>query len=115
VELRELGVVDDARYVRLFVEDKRSLEHWGSDRIARALNERGIERGLIADALSLTGAESELERAVTLLRRRFPHPPRDRRSRDRALGVLMRKGYDSELALDALTAYARDAEHPNVR
>ena len=51
--------------------------------------------------------ESELDRALALLRRRFPSPPRDRRERDRALGVLIRKGYDSELALDALAAHAR--------
>jgi regulatory protein len=41
------------------------------------------------------------------LRRRFPEPPEDRRERNRALGMLMRKGYESELALDALAAYAR--------
>jgi hypothetical protein len=33
--------------------------------------------------------------------------PADRRERERALGVLLRKGYESELALDALHAYAR--------
>ena len=55
----------------------------------------------------------ELEQALELLRRRFPSPPRDRRDRDRALGVLLRKGYDSELALDALSAYARDAGAPS--
>ena len=33
--------------------------------------------------------------------------PADRRERERALGVLLRKGYESELALDALSAYAR--------
>ena len=36
-----------------------------------------------------------------------PGPPRDRRERERALGVLLRKGYDPELALDALAGYAR--------
>jgi regulatory protein len=51
---------------------------------------------------------TELQRALALLRRRFPDPPRDRRDRDRALGVLLRKGYESELALDALAAHARD-------
>jgi hypothetical protein len=37
-------------------------------------------------------------------------PPRERRERERALGVLLRKGYESELALDALSAYAHDAD-----
>ena len=51
--------------------------------------------------------ESELDRALELLRRRFPTPPEDRRERERALGVLLRKGYESELALDALAAHTR--------
>ena len=40
-----------------------------------------------------------------MLSRRFPKPPRDRRGRDRALGVLLRKGYDIDLALDALARH----------
>jgi regulatory protein len=110
-ELVELGYVDDARYARLFAQDKRTLEEWGEERIRRSLRERGVERELIEAALRETaeadGAD-ELSRALSLLRRRFPEPPADRRERDRALGVMIRKGFDSELALDALSAYARD-------
>jgi regulatory protein len=106
------GYLDDARYARLFTEDRRTLDQWGSDRIERTLRDRGIDRELIAEAISTVSAEGELERAIALLRRRFPEPPRDRRDRDRALGVLVRKGYDSELAVDALSAYARETgEH----
>ncbi len=52
--------------------------------------------------------ESELDRALALLRRRFPVPPASRRDRERALGLLLRKGYETELALDAIAAHARD-------
>ncbi len=106
------GHLDDARYARMFAQDKRELEQWGSDRIAHRLLERGLERELVEEALQATLSEPELERAVDVLRRRFPLPPRDRRQRDRALGVLARKGYDSELSLEALAAYARDADSP---
>ncbi|MGH2886826.1 MAG: hypothetical protein ACRDPA_29725, partial [Solirubrobacteraceae bacterium] len=51
--------------------------------------------------------ETELDRALAVLRRRFPTPPADRRDRERAFGVLVRKGYESELALDALAAHVR--------
>ncbi len=104
-------VLDDERYARLFVEDKRRLEQWGADRIRRTLTGRGIDRELIEEALSAEDLEEgggELERAVELLRQRFPRPPQDRKERDRALGMMLRKGYDSEVALDALTVYARD-------
>lgn len=112
----EQGFLDDERFARLFVSDKRELEQWGSERIRRGLLARGIDRELAQRALE-SGATSkpdgtqsdeptELERALELLRRRFPAPPQERRERDRALGVLLRKGYESELALDALNAYA---------
>jgi regulatory protein len=122
--LSEQGFIDDERFARLFVSDKRELEQWGSERIRRGLIARGIERELadaaLADAALADAAlaetatadveqESELDRALALLRRRFPTPPEDRRERERALGVLLRKGYESELALDALAAHARGA------
>ncbi len=107
-ELSELGYLDDARYARMFAEDKRSLEGWGSERIRRALREHGVERELAEQALAGEDADDELGRALELLRRRFPQPPGDRRARDRALGMMIRKGYDGELALEALAAYARE-------
>jgi regulatory protein len=106
--------VDDVRFARLFTEDKRELEQWGSDRIQRALIGRGIDPELAAAVVAATGEtaaatlEAERERALVLLRRRFPVPPRTRRDRDRALGILLRRGYDSDLALDSLAAYSRE-------
>jgi regulatory protein len=106
------GFIDDARFARLFVSDKRELEQWGAERIRRGLLARGIDRQLAEAALDDERADpgrsdGELVRAVAVLRRRFPTPPEDRRGRDRALGILLRKGYDSEVALDALAAHAR--------
>ncbi len=113
-ELVEQGYLDDARFARLFVEDKRQLEQWGSERIRRGLASRGIERDVAEAALAAQeapdsrepGETPELTRALTLLRRRFAAaPPRDRGERERALGMLLRKGYEPELALEAIRAY----------
>jgi regulatory protein len=106
--LVEDGQLDDARFARLLAQDKRELEGWGSDRIRQALLARGVTVDQVVDALSAQGGEDEMERALELLRRRFPAPAVDRRERDRALGVLVRKGYDVELALDAIAAHARE-------
>ncbi|MGB0094771.1 MAG: RecX family transcriptional regulator [Solirubrobacteraceae bacterium] len=107
--LCEQGYLDDAHFTRLFIADKRELEQWGNERIRRSLRGRGIDHDLIDGSLAEGPADSELERALVLLRRRFPSPPQDRRERDRALGVMARKGFDSELAVDALAAYGREA------
>jgi regulatory protein len=109
--LIDQSFLDDARFARLFVSDKRELEQWGSERITRGLLSRGIERELAEPAVLRPDhpddEPSELDRALALLRRRFPTPLQDERQRERAFGVLIRKGYDSELVLDALAAHAR--------
>jgi regulatory protein len=128
--LEEQGMLGDERFARLFVSDKRELEQWGSERIRRGLLARGIDRALAETALAVgtagtagtaagtggpgeagpdapTDEPTELGRAIELLRRRFPTPPRERRDRDRALGVLLRKGYEPELAVDAVNQHAR--------
>jgi regulatory protein len=108
--LAEQGYLDDERFARLYAEDKRGLEQWGAERISQGLVARGIDREMIDEVVAAPSVETELERARALLEKRFPVPPRDRRERDRALGVLLRRGYESELALDALRAYARGVE-----
>jgi regulatory protein len=106
-ELVELGYLDDARFAQRFTEDRRSLDAWGNDRIERRLRDLGVAREHVAAALA-AGAEDQLDTAVALLRRRFPAPPETDRDRDRALGLLVRKGYDLELAYDAVRALGRD-------
>jgi regulatory protein len=108
-ELQDQGYLDDARYAQRFVEDRRTIDAWGAERIERKLLAVGIDQALIAAALGERGAAEELEAAVAVLRRRFPHAPAGDRDRDRALGLLVRKGYDLELAYDAVRAYDRDA------
>ena len=107
-ELVELGYVDDARFARQFAEDRRNLDSWGSDRIERRLRELGASAEHIAPALEAT-AGSEMTAAVELLARRFPAPPETDRDRDRALGLLVRRGFDLELAYDAIRAHGRRA------
>ena len=109
-ELRESGVLDDARYARRFTEDKRELEQWGSERISRDLHRRGIAPDLIEAALEGHGREAELGSALLLLEQRFPTPPGDDAGRDRAWRVLVRRGYSPELAYEAVRARERGQE-----
>jgi regulatory protein len=105
-ELIELGYLDDARYAVRFAEDRRRLDGWGSERIARRLRELGVGREHVDAAVAAQDPEEELEAALELLRRRCPQPPSTRAERDRALGILVRRGYSMELALDALRRHA---------
>ena len=62
---------------------------------------------LVAGALSTRDGAGELDAAVALLRRRFREIPATDRERERALGMLARKGYDLELAYDAVRAFTQ--------
>jgi regulatory protein len=107
-ELREQGYLDDARYAQRFAEDRRLLDGWGRDRIERKLREAGVPPELIAAALADQDLGTELEAAVDLLRRRRQAPLTDDRERERALAFLVRKGYDLDLAYDAVRAIERE-------
>ena len=106
--LIEQGYLDDARYAQRFAEDRRTLDGWGTERIARRLEEAGVSPEHIADAVAAQGSDDELTAALTLLRRRLTGPPADDRSRERALGLLVRRGYELELAYDAVRAFERE-------
>ena len=107
-ELQAERWLDDAGYAQRFAEDRRTLDGWGSERIERRLRALGVEREHVAVALAERAAEEELSTAVALLERRFPVPPREPRDCERALGVLLRRGYELELAHDALRRYTAD-------
>jgi regulatory protein len=105
-ELCEQGYLDDARFAQRFAEDRRRLDGWGAERIEQRLLALGVDRDDVAAAVACQGADDELEAAVALLRRRFPEPPATPRECERALGMLVRKGYELELAHDAIRRHA---------
>jgi regulatory protein len=105
-ELRRAGLLDDARYARRFAEDKRELDRWGSERIARELHRRGVAPELIEAAVADQSREAELSTALLLLEQRAPSV-RDDRERDRAWRLLVRRGYDAELAYEAVRRHER--------
>jgi regulatory protein len=108
-ELVRMGYLDDARYARTFAEDRRNLDGWGAERIERKLLALGVDRELVAAAIGERDGAEELEAALEVLGRRCRGVPQSERERDRALGILVRKGYDLELAFEAVRAFERAA------
>ena len=105
-ELCEQGYLDDAAFAHRFAEDRRRLDGWGAERIEQRLRALGVDAELVAAAVSTQDHEGEMEAALALLRRRFPDPPATPRDCERALGILVRKGYELELAHDAIRRHA---------
>jgi regulatory protein len=105
-ELIASGFVDDAAFAERFADDRRRLDAWGAERIERRLRALGVAPEHVAAALAEQDHGAEVEAALGLLHRRVPAVPRTARERDRALGMLLRKGYELELARDALRRFA---------
>ena len=108
-ELKSVGLLDDARFARRFSEDKRVLERWGCERVERELRRRGVPPELVEAASSGRERHQELIAALELLTERMPGPLAGDRERERAWRLLVRKGYEAELAYEAVRAHARQA------
>lgn len=104
--LAEAGAIDDASFARRYAEDKRELVGWGPDRIRTVLQGRGVAAEHIDAALAADDQDRQLERAVALLSDRRMSCSSER-ERERALGLLVRRGYALELAYEAVRAAER--------
>ncbi|MCB0870364.1 MAG: RecX family transcriptional regulator [Solirubrobacterales bacterium] len=100
--------IDDRAYAVAFTSDKRELAGWGRDRIREVLIRRGVDRYLVEEALAASGIESEVERAVRVLIEKGAELDDDR-GRQRALGLLARRGYEAEEAYAAIRIAGRAA------
>jgi SOS response regulatory protein OraA/RecX len=99
-ELVEIGELDDERFAFAYAADKRELAGWGRHRIVVALGERGIG-GALAERAASEPRDDELGRAVELVRRKGENLEDDRGCA-RALAHLARRGYEHELAYEAV-------------
>jgi len=106
--LIEAGELDDERFARRYAEDKRELRGWGAERIREALASKGLAPALIEQVLADDDRGAQLERAATLLAKRG-RALAGESDRARALGFLTRRGYDYEVAYEAVRLAVRQA------
>lgn len=104
--LATIGELDDERFARRFADDKRELRGWGPERIREALAARGVAAELVEATLAGDGHASQLERAVQLLERRGDGLDGGRECA-RALAYLTRRGYEYEVAYEAVRVARR--------
>jgi regulatory protein len=104
--LIEAGAIDDESFARRYAEDKRQLAGWGPERISASLESRGVPRVQIEAALAGEDADAQLQRAISLLGDRGMSCANER-ERERALGLLVRRGYSLELAYEAVRTVER--------
>ena len=109
----EVGLIDDATFARAWVESRHYGRGLGRRALAAELNQRGVEREDIQEAVAKLSPETELSTARSLVERRLRATaglPAQTRLR-RLVGMLARKGYPAGLSYRVVReALDRDRE-----
>jgi regulatory protein len=106
--LSDLGELDDERFARRYAEDKRELRGWGADRVREALLARGVPASIADSVAEEDSREAQVRRGGELLAARG-RSLADDADRARALGYLTRRGYDYEIAYEAIRLASHEA------
>jgi regulatory protein len=104
--LTAAGELDDETFARRYAEDKRELRGWGAERIREALRSRGIDAAAVEAALEADSRDAQVGRASALLEGRG-EPLTEESDRARAFGFLARRGYEHEVAYEAIRLAGR--------
>lgn len=96
-ELRDQGLIDDARFAREYVRVKTDVRAMGPHRLQHDLRKLGVARAIIDEVIAeeLDG-EAQESMARALVERKVVGPV-DEKTVRRIAGLLRRKGYDYEI------------------
>lgn len=100
----EVGLVDDEAFAREWVQSRQAGRGLARRALAQELRRKGVEQGVIEEAVAAVDPGDELAAARELVRRKLPalqrhdHPTQVRR----LTGMLARKGYSSGVAFQVV-------------
>lgn len=101
-ELKKIGLLDDSRYAEEYIKYEKEVNLSGKNKILHKLQEKGVRKDIL-DSFIFPGEEEE-ERAkeylATLSKKLLDLPKR--KKQEKALGALLSKGYDLEIAKSIL-------------
>lgn len=93
--LKEIGLLDDSRFARLYATELYEKKGMGKRRILFELSAKGIDRNLAADTLDeiIPDDEDNIQRIVDILEKKYYNIGNDEKQRRRAWSALERMGY----------------------
>ena len=101
-DLADAGVVNDRRVAESFVRVASTLKGRGRLRISRELEQRGIDRSIIRDALAGLPIEDETASIRRFLERKHLPARLSPAEHRRVFGQLVRRGFSADLIAKAL-------------
>lgn len=93
--LREIGMIDDSRFARMYADELYSKKGMGKRRILFELSSKGIESEVAEQAVEeiISDEEDNVQRIVDILEKKYYNVAYDERVRRRAFAALQRLGY----------------------
>lgn len=106
--LVERRFVDDSRFAAAFVRDKYRFERWGRRKIAMELRIKHIPSDVIAEALEQIDEDTYLSNlhAIAKARYKLKEGEDPRLMHQRLFRALVSRGYEPDLAVEAIKAAA---------
>lgn len=105
-KMKEYRYLDDEAYARAYAESAKKKK--GKRLIAAELKRKGISDSAAEAALS--GCEGEAESALKILEKYLRTKPVDEKTLRKAYAHLIQKGFDYDIAREALRAYGETSE-----
>jgi len=98
-QLERSGLLSDARFAESFVSSRGA--RFGLAKLRHSLRAKGVADDIIAASLP-AGADSEVERAHEVWRRKFASPPVDRADYARQARFLQQRGFAADIVRKVL-------------
>ena len=109
-DLAEAGLVNDRRVAESFVRVSSTLKGRGRMRISRELEQRGVDRAIIRDALAKLPIEDETASIRRFLERKHLPARLSPAEHRRVFGQLVRRGFSADLIAKALRGRGVDED-----
>jgi regulatory protein len=103
--MEAVGLVDDGAFARDWVESRQQRRHLSKSALRRELQNKGVDREQIDEAVAEIGSEDEVEAALALARKKLGSMAgleRDVRYR-RLAGALARRGFSGSVVTSVLS------------
>ena len=108
-KLKELGYLNDQRFVDNFIRNCNEYKHYGPMRIRQELKLKGADKELINSAMEQSEFDY-FEAALQCLNKKCSEPFEDRKERDRLTRFLISKGFSFDMIRYAFEEHLKEPE-----
>lgn len=91
--MEERGFIDEFAQAERIAKGYCRRKYWGKKRIMQELLQKGYEKNAVLAAAGFITKEEYKASLNTVIERKYPNPPEDKREKDKRIAALIRLGY----------------------